>query len=678
MDPAVVLPRGSGGTPLLARFAASSAVVLVLVLVLCGAVLQRVIAARVQADFIQSAELVTRLAIEPAMEDTRRGETVSPATAATLEHAVGHGLSYGVLRRIKIFAPDGRLVFSDDRNAIGTRVEPSEHLADALRGRTSAQLVDVDAAVHSGERELGRLLEAYVPLYLDPGDEPDGAAELYVLYAEMDAQVTRDVRMLLGLLSTGLVVVWLMLCGIAWGLSRRLHRELGRSSHLAHHDPLTGLPNRALWFERVQQALAGDGPDCGVAVLLLDLDGFKDVNDVLGHEAGDGLLRQVADRLRAVRRPQDTVARLGGDEFAVLLTGLPDSDAAVDSLAARVQAAFYEPFQLTGGEQRIVPSTGIAVGGADGVDQAELMRKADAAMYSAKRRGGGAARYDALRDDVGVRLRLLEELRTGIARGELRLHYQPSVHLVDRAITGAEALVRWQHPTRGLLAPDAFVPVAERSDVMAVLTAWVLDEAVRQCTAWRAAGHDVCIAVNLSASTVLDPTLPTLVGDLLAHHGLPPSCLALEITETSVIDRPEDARRVLEELVVQGVNIAVDDFGTGYASLSWLQQLPFNALKIDRTFVADLADGGLGVDLVRYTIELAHAMGKVVIAEGIETPEQYAALMRLGCDHGQGYLIARPLPAEALTDWLGTWPTADEDDRLVLGALTAGPGTGGP
>jgi len=665
MTPVDALPRRKARTPLVARFAASSAVVLVLVAVLCGAVVQRVISERVRADVIQSAAIATRLAIEPVLAGTRAGEPISQAMAAQLDNAVGHGLAFGVLRRIKIFAPDGRLIYSDDRSRIGQQTTPSEMLAGALEGRTSAELAGTDAA-HTGERDLGLLLEAYVPLYLDADTRPDGAVELYVPYGQMAAQVARDVRLLIALLSSGLAVVWLMLCGIAWALSHRLHRELDRSSHLANHDPLTGLPNRSLWFERVQTALAEVGPGSGVAVLLLDLDGFKDINDVLGHDAGDRLLLQVADRLREVRRPQDTVARLGGDEFAVLLTGLPDVDLAVDSLAARVQAAFYEPFQLAGGDQRIVPSTGIAVGGRDGVDQAELMRKADAAMYSAKRRGGGAARYDALRDDAVVRLHLLEELRTGIARGELRLQYQPSVHLVDRAVTGVEALVRWQHPTRGLLTPDEFLPVAERSDVMALLTAWVLDEAVRQCAGWRAAGHEVCIAVNLSAATVLDPTLPALVAGLLTRHGLPASCLALEITETSVIDRPQDARRILDELVDQGVNIAVDDFGTGYASLSWLQQLPFNALKIDRSFVADLTAGGLGVDLVRYTIELAHAMGKVVVAEGVETQEQYAALLRLGCDNGQGYLIARPLSAEALTDWLGTWPTVVESDRLLL------------
>ena len=360
-----------------------------------------------------------------------------------------------------------------------------------------------------------------------------------------------------------------------------------------------------------------------------------------------------------MRRAQDTVARLGGDEFGVLLTGLPDDGPSVDAVAARVQAAFDEPFRLVGGTQRIVPSTGIAVLGRDGSDQAELMRRADAAMYSAKRRGGGVAHYEALRDDSRVRLRLLEELRGGIARGELRLHFQPSVRLHDRVVTGAEALVRWQHPTRGLLAPDAFLSVAEGSDLMGLLTAWVLDEAVRECARWRALGQDLCVAVNLSTSSVVDARLPTDVGRALDRHGLPATCLAVEITETSLIDRPDDARAVLGELAARGVNIAIDDFGTGYASLAWLRQLPFNALKVDRAFVSDVTTGGLGVDLVRYTVDLAHAMGKVVVAEGIETPEQYAALLQLGCDHGQGYWISRPLPADDFLAWLPGWYAGD-------------------
>lgn len=464
----------------------------------------------------------------------------------------------------------------------------------------------------------------------------------------------QDVGDLVRLLGGGMLLVWLLLCGLGWLLSRRLRAELKHSSHLAHHDVLTGLPNRARWAERLTSALGERREPSGLAVLLMDLDGFKDVNDLHGHAVGDELLNQIAVRLRRLARPEDTVARLGGDEFALLLTGLEPADAgrAADLVASRISTAFSEPFALEGERRRIAPSVGIAVLGRDGDSYDQLMRRADAAMYAAKRRGGGAATYDALRDDAGVRLQLLEQLRVGIGRGELRLHHQPSVRLADGVVTGTEALVRWQHPTRGLLAPDAFLPVIERSELMAPLTDWVLNQAVQDCARWRADGHDLCVAVNLSACSVLDPSLPQTVTQILTRHGLPADCLAFEITETSLIERWDEARAVLGELSGLGTNIAIDDFGTGYASLAWLRQLPFNALKIDRDFVADVTTGGVGAELVRYTVQLAHAMGKVVVAEGIETEAQYRALVAMGADHGQGFGIARPMPADTIAEWL--------------------------
>ena len=652
------LPRTRRRSSVVGRFALSSGVVLVLVCLLGGVMLRQLVAERVRADVLQSAGLATRLAVEPVLAASGVDAPLDRTAQAALDRAVGHGMDRGVVHRIKVFDRQLRLVYSDDRLRVGEVVPPGGTLSQALAGHPVAKLADVGDAAHGGERGAGLLLEAFIPLYLDDDDRADGVVELYVPHSQVQAMVERDVRRLVLLLVGGLAAVWLMLCTIAWVLSRRLNHELLRSSHLAEHDPLTDLPNRHLWFERFETVLGEQRPGAHTAVLLLDLDGFKDVNDSLGHGVGDLLLQQVADRLRGVRRAQDTVARLGGDEFGVLLTGLPDDGASVDAVAARVQAAFDEPFLLVGGTQRIVPSTGIAVLGRDGSDQAELMRRADAAMYSAKRRGGGIAHYEALRDDSGVRLRLLEELRGGVVRGELRLHYQPAVRLHDRVVTGVEALVRWQHPTRGLLAPDAFLPVAEGSDLMGLLTAWVLDEAVRECARWRALGHDLCVAVNLSTSSVVDARLPADVGRALDRHGLPETCLVVEITETSLIDRPDDARAVLGQLAARGVNIAIDDFGTGYASLAWLRQLPFNALKVDRAFVSDVTTGGLGVDLVRYTVDLAHAMDKFVVAEGIETPEQYAALLRMGCDLGQGYWISRPLPADDFLAWLPVWCAA--------------------
>ncbi len=450
------------------------------------------------------------------------------------------------------------------------------------------------------------------------------------------------------------------------GHRRVLDAQASRAQHEALHDALTGLANRALFARRLRVALEqGSSPGEPAALLLLDLNGFKDVNDRLGHQAGDALLAQVAQRIEGVVRACDTAARLGGDEFAVVVARLP-GDAALDSITTRLAAAFTEPFVVADSALPVGVSVGVAVQGRDGQDPEELLRRADAAMYAAKRAGGGVEHYHPARDDAGARRTLLADLRSANSGGQLRLHYQPSVRLSDGLVTGAEALVRWQHPVRGLVPPDEFIPLAEHSDLLLPLTEWVLDEAAAQCRWWLDAGLDLCVAVNLSAGSTVDDALPGLVSRVLSRHALPAERMALEITETSLIHRPQDARRILGQLVDLGVNIAVDDFGTGYATLAWLQQLPFNALKIDRGFVADMVTGGVGAELVRYTTQLAQALGKVVVAEGVETAEQEAALRRMGCHHAQGYYIGRPVPAGDFHAWL---ERAQISGRYSVGAL---------
>ncbi len=443
-------------------------------------------------------------------------------------------------------------------------------------------------------------------------------------------------------------------CRNQWRSFDRQEQNARRLTTIATTDTLTGLAGRGLLRQRLESALEQGRHSQPAGLMLLDLDGFKIVNDSLGHEAGDVLLQQVASRIAASVRTTDTVGRLGGDEFAVVLPATGDCRS-LERAARSVTEALARPFSLQGTSARVGSSIGLVLQGHDGDAPEELLRKADAAMYAAKRLGGGVLHYDPLRDDAVARRLLLAELQDAVERGQLRLHYQPSVQLEDGRVTGVEALVRWQHPARGLLGPGEFVPLAEESDLIAPLTAWVLDEAVRQCREWLDEGRDLCVAVNLSARSVVEDSLPDLVARVLARHGLPSDRLALEITETSLIGRPEDARRILGAVSALGVNLSVDDFGTGYATLSWLQRLPFNALKIDRSFVADVTGGGVGLELVRYTTQLAHAMGKVVVAEGVEGREQWDALRELGCDHAQGFGIGRPLPADDLLRWLDDW-----------------------
>jgi diguanylate cyclase (GGDEF)-like protein len=430
-----------------------------------------------------------------------------------------------------------------------------------------------------------------------------------------------------------------------------LERELERR---ALHDPLTGLANRVLFLDRLQHALARR--DGSVAVMFLDLDDFKTVNDAYGHAAGDMVLRAVADSLRDSLRPQDTVARLGGDEFAVLLTDSPNQFAA-SLMAGRLLEAVQRPVTLAGGhDHRIGASIGITLGaGSDAASptgvagSAEaLMRDADIAMYVAKGQGKGIFTiFEPTEHQSVVRgLELRNDLLPAIQESQFRLLYQPIFDLDSGAVAGVEALVRWQHPTQGLLDPPDFIPLAEATGAIVPLGRWILDEAVREAASWD--GPDAPrVGVNLSAVQLADPAFPGLVTDALARTGLPPSRLTLELTETARLD-VEVAARALHELRELGVRLAIDDFGTGYAALTHLSRTPFDVLKIDGSFIAPIATDANARALVEGILDLARRLGIPVVAEGIESGAQLARLRAAGCAMGQGFHLARPMPPEQL------------------------------
>lgn len=420
----------------------------------------------------------------------------------------------------------------------------------------------------------------------------------------------------------------------------------------AHHDALTGLPNRYSLYEELQQRLQA-ADTAPLALLLIDLNGFKEINDTLGHNSGDAVLREMGRRLRATLRSNDTVARLGGDEFAVLIRERGKID--TERAAARLLQAIGAPFALAGLTLRIDASIGIAASPHDGNDVSTLLRCADVAMYTAKTGGHPFAYYNAGHDTHSERrLALISELGEAIAKDELVLHYQPIIELASGKVVSVEALVRWQHPRYGLIAPDQFIPIAEKSDIIKPLTRWVIKTAVRQLRAWRDAGFELAVAVNISARNLLDTELQPEIAAVLIDEHCEPRRLALEITETAVMHDAERSHATLSRLRELGIGIGIDDFGTGYSSLAYLKRLPAHGLKIDRSFIKDLAAAGNDVAIVRHTIELAHSLGMHVVAEGVETAETLAVLRRLGCSHAQGYHIARPMPAPQLTDWLRT------------------------
>ncbi len=446
--------------------------------------------------------------------------------------------------------------------------------------------------------------------------------------------------------------------GLVQDVTLRREQE-ARIEHLAYHDALTGLPNRLLVADRLQLALAhAQRLQHQVAVLYLDLDRFKVVNDSLGHLAGDALLREVARRLCAALREEDTVGRLGGDEFQVVLGDIVDAAAAAH-VAEKLMQALAAPFLLEGHEVHVSASLGIALFPRDGASAELLLKYADTALYEAKAEGRNAYRFFSpeMNTLAHGRLRLENDLRRAIERGELVLHYQPQLDLATGRVDAVEALVRWQHPQRGLLQPGTFIPVAEETGLIVGLGEWVLSEACRQAAEWHATGlADLRVAVNISPRQLQRPGLDALVQQVLADTGLPPACLELEITESSMMVDPPQAIRLLQALHDLGVQLSIDDFGTGWSSFAHLRRMPLHRLKIDGSFVAGLAAGVDGAQagdagdtaIVQAIIVMTHQLGLRVIAEGVETLEQRMSLMRQGCDEMQGYLLAAPVPAPEL------------------------------
>jgi len=438
----------------------------------------------------------------------------------------------------------------------------------------------------------------------------------------------------------------------------RLQRQL---QHQAHHDALTGLPNRELLTERLGEALVAAGPKgTQTGLLLFDLDRFKEINDTLGHGCGDQVLAQIGPRLiTSAIRGHDTVARLAGDEFAVLLPDLVDARGAV-AVAERVLAALQAPFSVGADSDPTGPaaihveaSIGVAVAPGHGDDATALLRHADTARYDAKEAASGIAVYQG-GDGAGApnRFELLGELRRALAGDELIVHYQPKIDVETGALHGVEALARWQHPTRGLVPPGEFIPVAETTGLIHPLTDRVLDLALAQTREWSDAGLTVPVAVNLSARCLHDSELPLRVLTALQRHRVPASQLCLEITESAIMRDPAGALVILRDLADAGISLSLDDFGTGYSSMTYLRHLPVAELKVDQSFVVDLIAKRADTVLVRSAVDLGHNLGLSVVAEGVEDAPTLDVLRELGCDVAQGYYIARPMPARDLETWL--------------------------
>jgi diguanylate cyclase (GGDEF)-like protein/PAS domain S-box-containing protein len=446
-----------------------------------------------------------------------------------------------------------------------------------------------------------------------------------------------------GIISGGLAIIR--------NITRRKEAE-GALQHQTQHDPLTDLPNRSLLLEHIAEArLVAEQAGGVMALLVLDLDHFQEVNNTFGHQYGDQLLQQVGQRLCQAVGGTATIARLGGDEFAIFLPIADEVNAR--GVAQAISIALEEPVHVEGNSLQVEASIGIALYPAHGADSLTLVRHADVAMYVAKRGHEGHALYDPQRDHYRPqRLALLGDLRKAIADSELCLYYQPKADLKTGLVKSVEALLRWQHPTRGFIPPDQFIPLAEQTGLIEPLTRWVIETALQQCRRWLDSGITLAVAINLSMWNLRDASLPDTLAGLLTQYRIPAYLLSCEVTESAMMVDPARILLVLQNLAALGLRIAIDDYGTGYASLAYLKQLPASELKIDRAFVqyltTDLADQAI----VQSTVTLAHHLGMRVVAEGVEDQECWDLLATFGCDIAQGYYLSRPVPAQELERWL--------------------------
>jgi diguanylate cyclase (GGDEF)-like protein len=633
-----------GRISLLGRFSLLSLLAMLALALAIGTVLHNRIEARELTGAEQLTRVIGQLTVAPRLTRDELAAPLTPERAAELDRALAAvPVDAARLEHVNLFGPDGRIVYSDRRELIGTG-GTSDDFRAARAGRVVS---DVERGGDDRGAGVASRLEVYTPLRLRRGGPVAAVLESYSDYGPTAAAIRHDTRTLYVLLLVGFGALWLSLYLIVGRASRSLR-------HGALHDPLTGLPNRRSLYAGVARAARASGSLC--AVLLIDLDRFKEVNDTLGHEHGDTLLRDVAERLRDTLRRCDTLARLGGDEFALLLRELPDRSAATE-LATRLLSALERPFVVRGVTVQLEASVGIAICPDHGADVTTLVRRADVAMYEAKREHGRIRVYDAARDPYSpARLQRIGELRQALADGQLLLHYQPKVAVAGGRVTGVEALLRWQHPRHGLLGPAEFLPLAERTGMMGELTRWVVDAALAQARQWQDAGIEVPIAVNLAAANILDAGLPEAVAERLAHYGVPGERLTCELSEHTVMAEPRRAGEVLDRLRALGVRLSLDDFGTGQSSLSYLKRLPLDEVKIDRAFVAGIVGDEHDALIVRSTIDLARNLGLEVVAEGVEGAEVLHRLRSLRCDEAQGFHLSRPLPPDALVEWLAARP----------------------
>lgn len=619
------------------------------------------------------AALVAQTAVEPLLAGQPLSEGLTSIEMSGLERL--SAVSDQSMVRLRLRDLQGRVVYSDDGS--GMAGGPDDEALEAASGNAITILTHLNGDSNDTGASGVAVVEIYRALMAGTPPRAVGVLELYLPYSPIEHDVTAGLSHLYRNLVIGLTLLWLVLFAVCFSVTRGLRRQVALTTFLSEHDNLTGLPNRRLFHRQAEAALAEAAHnDAPVAIAIIDLNRFKEINDTLGHHSGDRVLVELARRLKCSVSVRDTVARLGGDEFGLILHGVADAAA----LSSRLKGVIDHDVDVDGLRLSIEASVGFVVAPDDGSDVQELLQRADVAMYVAKVRQIGVLRYDPHDDHYDAdNLGLIADLRRGIDAGELVLHYQPKTRVIDGNVEAVEALVRWRHPVHGMLPPDRFIPLAEKTDLMDKLTMWVLTAALKEIRDLGPLGARLSVAVNVSARDLSHPYFAEHVIETLDRLGVPAQRLVVELTETALLTDPIRAAGVLAALAAAGVKISLDDFGSGQTSLGYLSTLPVHELKIDQSFVGDMTKDKSHDAIVRSLIDLGHNLGLRVVAEGVDTSGVLLRLRAAGCDIAQGFLLARPMPIDQLNAWLaaipvegtvGTWSSAISDTSELSAVKT--------
>ena len=606
---------------------------------------------RALAEAVSRAQTISDSTIQPVVGGRNLSTGLAASQRLRLIQATTSLRTDETVLRLRVRSSTGDIVFDADHPLAKVRHTEDDEVQEAAEGEDVRVLtrLNADEVTETGRGDLGpSAVETYIALHEPGTTHVTGVLETYLPYAPFEDAAAASKRRLTETLAVALAVLWGVLGAVSWSVTRRLRVTAAENDWIAHHDPLTGLPNRMAFSQLIDAGLE----QCDVAwVAVIDLARFHEVNDTVGHANGDRFLCTFAERLRDAVFPQGTVARLGGDEFGVLWPAL-GANSETRLLAAITEAVST---QVEVGGIRVNPEVTVGLANTNQIDgpAADLVRAADLANHAAKEAGAEVMGYVPELDQFDPdRLQLGGELANAISSGQLRLHYQPKLDLVTGEVRSVEALVRWQHPVRGLLPPAAFIPIAETTSLIRPLTTWVVQEAIDQIRRWRHMSQPITVSVNLSARSLTDSDLPDELLTAISKAGIAPRSLEVEITETSAIADPVRAQSLLKRLHGAGVRISLDDFGQGATSLVSLADLPIDELKVDRSFVIGMEESDAHRGVVEFVIALGHRLGLKVVAEGIETERAATLLTSMGCDQGQGYLFCHPLPPHEFELWL--------------------------